>query len=310
MISVNDFFNKYGRDLELTLLEGHKGLSKIIKQPEIYRPGLSIAGHIKNFDPNRMFIFGRSEIEFLGENSSEFRLERLSPILIKKTPLVIITRSSSIPAEISLLCKKNNIPLFSTPQIASPIINKLAVIFNEEFAPHTTVHGTLVEVFGIGILIQGESSVGKSETALNLIEKGHRLVSDDVVILKKRSTEFIGSGPEIIRHIMEIRGIGIINIALLYGATSIRHEVKVDLVVELKLDNGKAPYQTDETFAEFCGDKLPKKILFIKTGKNLSLLIETIAINHRLSLQKPNAIIPSFPRYEKKRIRKTTVKQM
>jgi HPr kinase/phosphorylase len=291
MISVNDFYNKYGEELGLILLEGHKGLSKIIQHPEIYRPGLSIAGHIKNYDPNRMFIFGRSEIEYLRENGSILRLERLTPILIKKTPLVIITRSSSIPEEITILCKKNNIPLFSTPQIASPIINKLAVIFNEEFAPYATVHGTLVEVFGIGILIQGESSVGKSETALNLIEKGHRLVSDDVVILKKRNMEFIGSGPEIIRHIIEIRGIGIINIALLYGATSIRQEVKVDLVIELKWDNGKMQYQQEESFAEFCGLKLPKKTLLITTGKNLSLLIETIAINHRLSLQKPNSII-------------------
>jgi HPr kinase/phosphorylase len=291
MITVKKLFEKYGKELKLSLLEGQKGLDKIIKQPEVFRPGLSLAGHLKHYDPDRMFLFGRSDLEFLNEIPSRTRMSRLSAILTTKTPFVIVTRGFDPPNYLKLLCRRNNIPLLVTPQLASPISNQLTLIFSEEFAPHVTVHGTLVEIFGIGVLLQGESSVGKSETALSLVEKGHRLVADDAVTLKRRNSELIGSSPDTIRHIMEIRGIGIINIALLYGATSVRAQVNVDLAVELRKWDVRQTYinPEEEAFADFLGLQLPKKTLVIKTGSNLSLLVETLAINHRLKILSSNS---------------------
>ena len=185
-----------------------------------------------------------------------------------------------------VLCDQNHIPLFRANATATNILSRITFFLLEEFCPTVTLHGTLVEVFGVGVLIQGESSVGKSEAALGLIERGHRLISDDVVrVKKKEGSHLIGSGPELTRHLMEIRGIGIINVAHLYGAVCVRHDKGIDIVVKLEEWDDQHFYDRvglDEKFIDILGSSVPYHILPVKPGRDVVLLLETIALNHRL----------------------------
>src|SRR5581483_11290092 len=181
---------------------------------------------------------------------------------------------------------ERDVPLFRTSMKTMNLLSKLTLILNEEFSPTMTCHGTLVEAFGVGVLIQGDSSVGKSEAALGLIERGHRLVSDDVVRIRLREGTYLeGSGPELIRHLMEIRGIGIINVAHIYGAVCVRDDKTVDVIVKLEEWDDRRFYDRiglDEKYCDLLGVKVPSHVLPVKPGRDVVLLIETIVLNHRL----------------------------
>lgn len=285
MITVNDLYEEHGKDLELKLITGQEGLNNLIKKPEVHRPGLSLAGYMNHFPSWRILIFGKIEIEYLKELKEEVRVRRLKKIICSKTPAVILARNFSPPQELRKVCSENKIPLFRTSMTTIGITSKLFFLLHEEFAPALTVHGTLVEVFGMGLLLQGDSSVGKSEAALGLLERGHRLVADDAVKIKKNGVDVIGSGPELTRHMMEIRGIGIINVANLHGAVCVRPDIKIDLVVKLEEWDAKRFYDRvglEEKYCEFLGLSIPFHVLPVKPGRDVILLLETIALNHRL----------------------------
>ena len=177
---VEDLYSKHAASLGLTLVTGEKGLHRAIKVPEADRPGLSLAGSLKGYAPKRILVFGKAEMEYLRDLGAQERTMRLASILSTHTPLVIVARRYKPTKEMSSLCEKCGIALFRTDMSTMDVLSKLALILSEEFAPSSTCHGTLVEVFGLGVLIQGSSSVGKSETALGLIERGHRLIVDDI----------------------------------------------------------------------------------------------------------------------------------
>ena len=287
MYLVKDFYQEHGRYLELKLVTGQEGLKRPIKKPEVHRPGLSLSGYIKHFPTFRIIIFGKLEIEYLKELKEVTRKRRLKAILPPSTPAVMVARDFAPPKELREICSKNNIPLFRTPMPTVGLLSKMFFLLHEHFASSITVHGTLVEVFGMGVLIQGESSVGKSEAALGLLERGHRLISDDAVKIKKRGADLIGSGPELTRHMMEIRGIGIINVAHLYGAVCIRPDIEIDLIVKLEEWDDNHFYDRvglEEKYCEFLGISLPFHILPVKPGRDVILLIETISLNHRLKM--------------------------
>lgn len=286
MCTVEEFYDKFGENLGLELIAGKKGLKRPIKLPEVQRPGLSLAGYLKNHASKRVLIFGKVEILYLRDLNRQIRLERLRGILTVQTPAVIVARRYRPPKELVAFCEHDGIPLFRGSMTTMTLISKMTFLLSEEFSPSMTCHGTLVEAFGVGVLIQGNSSVGKSEAALGLIERGHRLISDDVVRVKVRESSYLeGSGPELTRHLMEIRGIGIINVANLYGAVCVRDDKRLDLVVKLEEWDDRHFYDRiglDEKFLDILGISVPYHVLPVKPGRDVVLLLETIALNHRL----------------------------
>lgn len=286
MYLVENLYTQHKEPLGLELVAGHGGMKRRICVPEAHRPGVSLCGYLKSHAGKRILIFGKVEIEYLRDLKPEIRIQRLEAILTTPTPAVIVARRYRPPKELILLCEKHCIPLFRAHMSTMNLLSKLTLLLVEEFAPSMSCHGSLVEVFGVGVLIQGDSSVGKSEAALGLIERGHRLISDDVVRVKKRESNYIeGSGVALTRHHMEIRGIGIINVANLYGAVCVRDHKSIDLVVKLEVWDDQKFYDRvglDEKFCDILGVKLPYHTLPVKPGRDVVLLLETIALNHRL----------------------------
>jgi len=286
MYSVQDLFDKDAEHLGLKLLAGKGGVKRPLKTPEVHRPGLSLCGFLKGYVSERLLIFGNSEILYLKDLSSLVRKERLKNIIRKETPAVIVAGRYQPPKELLHFCEEEGIPLFKTSMKTLDLISRMTLRLNEIFSPTMTCHGTLVEVFGVGLLIQGSSSIGKSEAALGLIERGHRLISDDVVKIRLSEGGYLeGSGPELTRHLMEIRGIGIINVAHLYGAVCVRKFKTVELIVNLEEWNDKNFYDRvglDEKYCDLLGVKIPYHVLPVKPGRDVMLLIETVVLNHRL----------------------------
>ncbi len=293
MYFVEDLFHQHGARLGLELVAGEGGMKRPIRVPEAHRPGLSLSGYLKNHANKRILIFGRVEIEYLCDLDAETRIQRLEAILGPQTPAVIVARRYKPPAELAQLCARRNIPLMRASLTTMNVLSKLTHLLTEEFAPSMNVHGTLVEVFGVGVLIQGDSSVGKSEAALGLIERGHRLISDDIVKVRKREGIYLeGFGADLTRHHMEIRGIGIINVAHLYGAVCVRDYKSIDLVVKLEAWDDHSFYDRvglEEKHCDMLGVKVPHHVLPVKPGRDVVLLLETIALNHRLKAMGYNS---------------------
>ena len=286
MYLIQHFYEQHGKYLGLDLIAGSAGLSRRISKAEVQRPGLSLAGYLKGYGSARLLVMGKQEIEYLRDLDPKVRHSRLLSILTPNTPGVIIARGFRPPKEIIDICEHHKIPLFKANSTATNLLSRITFLLLEEFCLSITLHGTLVEVFGVGVLIQGESSVGKSEAALGLIERGHRLISDDVVRVKKKEGSYlVGSGPELTRHLMEIRGIGIINVAHLYGAVCVRPDKGLDIVVKLEEWDDKHFYDRvglDDKFIDVLGVSVPYHVLPVKPGRDVVLLLETIALNHRL----------------------------
>lgn len=288
MYTIQDLIKDHDSHLGLKLVLGQEGLGKQILRPEVQRPGLSLTGFMKKFISSRLMVFGSTEVLFLKELSPALQDERLRAILTKETPAVIVASKASVPKIIEKICEEVKIPLFKTALTTMEFLNRTMSVLVDSFAESTTCHGTFLEAFGLGVLIQGDSSIGKSEAALGLLERGHRLITDDVVRLRKRKDSSIeGSGPELNKHMMEIRGIGIINVAHLYGAVCVRGSKSLDLIVKLEEWDDDAFYDRiglDEKFIEMLGINIPYHILPVKPGRDVVLLIETIVLNHRLKL--------------------------
>lgn len=313
MYLVQNLYEQHGKALGLTLLAGKGGLSRRIHKAEVHRPGLSLTGYLKGFVFGRILVVGKQEIEYLRELELSIREQRWRSIVGAATPAIVLARGMRPPKELFALCEVQKVPLFQAHFSATGLLSKIAFFLLEEFCPSVTMHGTLVEVFGVGLLIQGESSVGKSEAALGLIERGHRLISDDIVrVKKKEGAHLVGSGPELTRHLMEIRGIGIINVAHLYGAVCVRPDKGIDIIVKLEpWDDGHFYDRVglDEKFIDVLGVSVPYHILPVKPGRDVVLLLETIALNHRLkdmgynSAKEFNAkLLEAIARRQKKKV--------
>ena len=286
MYHVEDLYQEHGKRLGLELVKGSSGMKRKIKVPEAHRPGLGLAGHVKNFARNRIVILGKAEVEFLRDLEPSLRKERILGILSTETPCVILARRFQPFKELQEICQDLSVPLFRTSLHTMTLLSKLTLFLDEQFAPSLSLHGTLVEVFGVGVLIRGESSVGKSEAALGLIERGHRLVSDDLVKVTKRERGYLeGCGSALSKHHMEVRGIGIINVAHLYGAVCVRDKKSLDIVVNLEVWDDTHFYDRvglEEKTIDILGLNIPYHVLPVKPGRDVVLLLETIALNHRL----------------------------
>ncbi len=288
MYKVDQLYSALSDKLHLKLMAGEKGLNRKISLSEVHRPGLGLSGFLKKFVFECPLVFGESEILYLRELMSEERMARLKAIISEETPFLVVTDDLKVSRVMISLCHSENLPLFASTLPAMEMISQMGAALSEAFAPSSTRHGTFIEAYGVGVLIQGDSSIGKSEAALGLIERGHRLVTDDVVKLRLRNDRAIeGCGEELTRHMMEIRGIGIINVAHLYGAVCVRDIKSLDVIVTLEEWNDGAFYDRvglDERFINILGVDIPSHVLPVKPGRDVVLLIETIILNHRLKL--------------------------
>ena len=252
----------------------------------VSRPGLQLAGYFKYFDSSRILIFGNSGYEFLRDLPPDVRRERVKMLFsYKDIPCLILSRDLPVLQEIIEEARQTGCPILRTDKVTTALMNDLFFYLNEKLAPSVTMHGVLMDISGVGILLTGHSGVGKSETAMELIKRGHRLVADDSVIIKKVADSLIGTSPEMIRYFMELRGIGIINIKNMYGSGSILNEKEIELVMELEnWEEGKEYDRLGEgtLYEEILGVKVMKHVIPVKPGRNLSIIIEVAARNFRL----------------------------
>lgn len=264
-----------------------------IRSSEVNRPGLHISGFYKYFQSTRIQIIGNMENAYLEDMSSKLRIERLMTLCEKKIPAIVVTNDKEIFDELLEAAKYYNVPLLRTKDSTSNFMSSLIGFLNVELGPRITRHGVFVEVYGEGVLILGESGVGKSETAMELIKRGHRLIADDAVEIRRVSSRaLVGSSPQNIMHFMELRGIGIVNARRLFGMGSIKTTEKVDMVINLEQWDHHKKYDRiglDVEFANILGVKVPKYTIPITPGRNLAIILEVAAMNNRQKKMGYNA---------------------
>ncbi|MCL1817568.1 MAG: HPr(Ser) kinase/phosphatase [Spirochaetaceae bacterium] len=273
--------------LNLRCIAGRPGLTRVVEIPDINRPGLALSGFFDNFAFQRVQVFGRGEYAYLLKLAEENSYGSIRMFFEKAMPCVIFTHSLRPDDEFIHIGEASGCPILVTDLTTSGFSARIMRILSNVFAPRETTHGVLVEVFGVGVLILGESGVGKSEAALELIERGHRLVADDAVDIRCLSgNNLIGSGAnKIVGHHMEIRGLGIINITHLYGVSAIRDRMEIQLVVELENWDANKDYDRlgiYDVTTEILGVKIPYLKVPVRPGRNIPILIETAAKNERL----------------------------
>ncbi len=280
--------NLKGHDsLNLKCIAGRIGLSRELKVPDINRPGLALSGFFEAFAPERVQVFGRGEVAYLENLIKENNIESIKKFFSMDIPCVVFTRSLA-PKQIFLtIAEIANCPVLQTDLESTEFSTRLLRVFSNLFAPTKTGHGVLIEVYGIGILLIGDSGVGKSETALELVQRGHRLVADDVVEMRcVNGNTILGQGANRqVSHHMEIRGLGIINISQLYGVGAIREQKEVQLVVKLETWDQDKVYDrlgTETMYTDILGVKIPLIEIPVKPGRNLPIIIEAAAMNERL----------------------------
>ena len=286
-IRVEDFFNGLHDDLKLDLVAGHSGMKRRIRVAEMNRPGLALTGFFKYFARNRVQILGKVEISYLKEMTISLRKKRIKELFDQEIPAIIIARRYIPPQELIDEANNQDIPVFRSSVVTMHLVNLATIYLENCFARTTIINGEFVEVFGVGVLILGDSGVGKSECALGLVERGHRLISDDVVNVRTLPGKniIIGSGDEHTKHHMEIRGLGIINVQTLFGAGCIRKEREIDMVITLEEWASHKDYERlgiDDLKYSIFDVELPHIIIPVKPGRDIGLLIEVAALNHRL----------------------------
>ena len=264
-----------------------------ISDIDVNRPGLQLAGFYEYFDNNRIQIIGNSETAYLGQCGAEIRLQRLKKFFSVKPAAVIISRGLDIIPEMKEYAETYGVPLLRSEESTSTFTSKLVAYLSLQLAPRITRHGVLIEVYGEGMLILGESGVGKSETAIELVKRGHRLIADDAVEIRKASNiTLVGSSPDNIRHFLELRGIGIINARQLFGMGAVKVNEKIDMVVELELWNPEKIYDrmgVDNHYVSILGVKVPSLTIPVKPGRNLAVILEVAAMNNRQKKMGYNA---------------------
>ena len=265
----------------------------LISSTDVNRPGLELNGFFDYYDKDRIIILGNAETAFLNSISPERRLRVLDQIFSKRPPAVIIARGLKPVPELLQSTKENDVPLLSTSETTSSLVARLVSFMNVELAPRITRHGVLVEVYGEGILLVGDSGVGKSETAIELIKRGHRLIADDAVVIRRVSAiSLVGEAPDNIRHFIELRGIGIINARRIFGMGAVKMTEKIDLVINLELWDNQKTYDRmgiDNEYTEILGIKVPMLTIPVKPGRNLAVIIEVAAMNNRQKKMGYNA---------------------
>ena len=281
-VSVREFFDSFRDMLQMELLAGADGLDNVISEKSINRPALAVTGYFKEFANRRLQLFGAGEMAYLADQPDSVREKLVDDVFSKKVPAVVVSRGLQVDDMLKRLADKHHIPIIRTQLKSKDFSAEATVLLEEKFAPRTNLHATLVDIRGVGVLLRGASGVGKSECALALIERGHSLVADDFVIVTLiGDRELQGTAKELNRGYMECRGIGIINIASIFGIRSVRREKRVDLVVTFVLwqpgmDEERSGLEV-ETF-EILGRKVPHMTIPVRPGRDMARLVEVAAM--------------------------------
>ncbi|MGH9364877.1 MAG: HPr(Ser) kinase/phosphatase [Thermoanaerobaculia bacterium] len=276
-------------DLELSVVAGERGLGRRISWGRIQRPGLAFAGFLAFIKPGRIQILGESELNYLDTMPADVRLERIASITRLPVAAFVVTKGQTVPADLAAGCREQGVPLLVSARTTSVVIQSITRVLEDELAPSTNLHGVLVDVYGMGLLLLGDSGIGKSECALDLIQRGHRLVADDVVEIRKYPNgSLVGRAAEMIRYHMELRGIGIINIKHLFGVSAVSASKSIELVIELERWDPTKKYDRlgldGETYLILERPR-PFLRLPVASGRNIALLIEIAARNELLKSQ-------------------------
>ena len=291
--TVGRLYEMMREPLELELIGDDSGLQREIKNSEVSSPGLVLAGYVERFPAQRVQVFGETEITYLVSLTTVERKRVLDLFFSFDVPCVVVTKGQTIPPEMRDQAKARGIPILRTALTTSDFYQKVKPAIADEFAPTTTLHGSLADVYGVGLLFIGQSGIGKSECVLDLVERGHRLVADDLVIASRRGSDIlIGRGHEMQRHHMEIRGVGVIDIPSIFGVRAVRQQKRIEVVVQLEeWDKAKGADRTglDSATADILGVEIPKAVIPLNPGKNITVVAEVVAMNHLLKYSGVNA---------------------
>ena len=286
MLRLRDFLGRRSDPLQLEALTGEVGLDRQLPDAEVAGPGLALAGYTGRFAPNRLHVFGETEITYLHSLPADQRRQSLEKFFEFDLPCIFVTKGQDVPSEMLELARARGVPVLRSKLKTSEFYRRIKPIVEEAFAPRTTLHGSLADVYGVGLLFVGRSGIGKSECVLDLVERGHRLVADDVVQVSRRGNDvLIGRGHELQRHYMEIRGVGLVDIPAIFGIRAVRQQKRIEVVVHLEdWDASAAVDRTglDQETVEIMEVAIPKARVLLNPGKNITVICEVIAMNHLL----------------------------
>lgn len=292
-VTVGQFFKEHGDTLEMKLLAGEAQLDRTIREPTVNRPGLALSGFTRYFAYKRMQVMGHAEVFYLREQTREQRESRYAYLFAYKIPCVVFSRNLKPDKEFLAAAAQVGVPIFQTPLVTMKFINKATIDLEMKFAPRTSEHGCMVDILGIGVIIRGESGIGKSEAVLALIERGYSLVADDVVkAVLVDGRQVLCTSSELTRDHMEVRGIGIINVAQMFGVRAIRKEKSLDLIVSLKSwddvkDVDRLGMETE--YVKILDVDIPHVVIPVRPGRDIARLIEVAAFQVKLRKSGYNA---------------------
>jgi len=280
--------------LQLELVGDDVGLDREITSSEVSSPGLVLAGYTDRFPGNRVQVFGETEMTYLASLPADRREHVLDQFFSFPVPCIVVTKGQQIPPDMQGIARRHGVPVFRSALSTSEFYRRVKPAIAEEFAPTATLHGSLADVYGVGLLFVGQSGIGKSECVLDLVERGHRLVADDLVIASRRGNDIIiGRGHELQRHHMEIRGVGVIDIPSIFGIRAVRQQKRIEVVVQLE-EWDKAAESVDRTGLDgatttILDVEIPRAIIPLNPGKNITVVAEVVAMNHLLRYSGVNA---------------------
>jgi HPr kinase/phosphorylase len=285
-LRLRDLVEGSGEALQLECLTGPLSLHRFLPDSEVASPGLALAGFTGRFIANRVHVFGETEITYLASLDGAGRHAALEGLFSFDLPVVFVTKGLAVPPEMLALAERRQVPIVRTKLKTAEFYRRIKPVLEEAFAPRTTLHGSLADVYGVGLLFVGRSGIGKSECVLDLVERGHRLVADDVVQVSRRGNGvLIGKGHELAQHHMEIRGIGLVDISALFGVRAIRQQKRIEVVVQLEdWEHAQEAERTGlaQQEVEILDVKVPKVIVPLNPGKNLTVISEVVAMMHLL----------------------------
>jgi len=285
-ITIGFLFESNKERLQLTSLTGEIGFTKEIKDKNIHRPGLALAGYVQLFRFDRIQVFGNTEMRYLEHLDRQQRLHSLQTLFQFDIPCIVVTNENSVDEEFLKLANEHGVPVMLSKFETTKFIYILSDFLDDQFAPQTVAHGSFVDVYGIGLLLIGRSGIGKSEIALDLVERGHRLVADDVVMITRKGEGILmGAGTDLVKHFMEIRGLGLIDVRSMFGIRAIRFQKRVELVIELmewRPDEDYTRTGLDDQGIQILDVRLQHVQLPIFPGKNVTVICEVIALNYLL----------------------------
>jgi HPr kinase/phosphorylase len=288
-VRTKDLIKKF----DMELVSGEEGINRPITTTDISRPGLEIAGYFEYYPAERLQLLGKTELTFFEKLNPRDRAERMEKLCTDITPGIIVTRDMEVPVELVEAAERESVPLLRSKQKTTRLSSHLTNYLESKLAPTTAVHGVLVDLYGIGVLITGKSGVGKSETALELVKRGHRLVADDCVEIRQEDIgTLVGNSPDLIEHLLEIRGVGIINVMTLFGAGAVRSHKRISLIIDLEIWDQKKSYDRlglDEEKMKILDTDITKLTIPVRPGRNLAVIIEVAAMNFRLKRMGVNA---------------------